>query len=84
MAQKLSGLWIADGKKTSHRDGALPLRQIRLEGVGGKDSMLTTVQSEDHRSHIKDFKVLFWNLVLMIVVRGVLLLTYLKRSLFAS
>jgi len=34
VAQKLSRVPAADGKETSRGDGSLPLRQIRLEGLG--------------------------------------------------
>jgi hypothetical protein len=34
VAQELSRLPATDVKETSHRDGALPLRQVHLEGVG--------------------------------------------------
>jgi len=34
VAQKLSRLSATAGKETSHRDGALPVRQVRLEGLG--------------------------------------------------
>jgi len=33
VAQKLSCLQATDGKETAHGDGALPLRQVRLEGL---------------------------------------------------
>jgi hypothetical protein len=35
VAQKLSCLPAADGKETSHGDGSLLLREVRLEGLGG-------------------------------------------------
>ena len=34
MAQELSRLPAANGKETSHGDGSLPLRQVRVEGLG--------------------------------------------------
>ena len=34
MAQKVSCLSAAHGKETSDGDGSLPLRQVRLEGLG--------------------------------------------------
>jgi hypothetical protein len=34
VAQKLSRLQATDGKETAYGDGALPLRQARLEGLG--------------------------------------------------
>jgi len=34
VAQELSRVPAANGKETSHGDGSLPLRQIRLEGLG--------------------------------------------------
>ena len=33
MAQKLSRLPATDGQEKSHRDGSLPLRKVRLEGL---------------------------------------------------
>ena len=35
MAQKLSRLPATDGKETSHRDGSLFVREVRVEGLGG-------------------------------------------------
>jgi hypothetical protein len=34
VAQKVSCLSAAHGKETSNGDGSLPLRQVRLEGLG--------------------------------------------------
>jgi hypothetical protein len=50
VAQKLSRVPATDGEETSHGDGALSLRQVRLEGLGAVIKYFRACQHSSRRN----------------------------------
>ena len=70
------------GFSSQHSVARLNYSPERLQNMESTNPISERIPSKRRRSRFADDKVVFWNLLLMVLLSSLLLLTYLKRIIF--